>query len=165
MIDIEESAQRSEPNVATDWVPVGPAGFLSRALAFGLDLVLVHFLYLFLIVAGMMGIYMGTTGHYAADPTILFAITTPFVMVWPALFVGYFTYFHVTTGQTPGKAVLRIQVVTQTGRRLSTSQAVIRVFCYGLSGFFFGLGFLIALVRKDGKALHDLLVGSQVVLA
>ena len=70
--------------------------------------------------------------------------------------------FWVRRGYTPGKKVMRLIVLdTRTMRTLRTPQAIWRFVCYFLSMISL-IGFVLPLLRKDKKALHDLLSHSAV---
>lgn len=71
------------------------------------------------------------------------------------------------TGRTPGKALLRLAVVTVgpsgPGPGIGLKKALVRFLGYNLSGALLGIGHLIVLFRKDRRALHDLLAGTRVI--
>lgn len=71
------------------------------------------------------------------------------------------------TGRTPGKALLRLAVVTVgpsgPGPGIGLKKALVRFLAYNLSGALLGVGYLLVLFRKDRRALHDLLAGTKVI--
>jgi uncharacterized RDD family membrane protein YckC len=75
---------------------------------------------------------------------------------------GYSIVFHWMWGQTLGKMALQIRVVRMDGGPLSFGQSVGRYFGIYLSGLILGIGFIMAGVRSDKRALHDLLAGTRV---
>lgn len=77
----------------------------------------------------------------------------------------YFAGFYTHGGQTLGKRMLNIRVVTLEGRPLGWRQAFARVVGYVLSAMPLYLGYLWALWDRDGAALHDKLSGTRVVCA
>jgi uncharacterized RDD family membrane protein YckC len=77
----------------------------------------------------------------------------------------YCAYALSVSGRTPGMAAIGLRVVRADGAELDVSHAVLRVVLFPLSFLLFGLGFLLIVVRKDRRALHDLLVGTCVVYA
>lgn len=79
------------------------------------------------------------------------------------LYLGYFTYFHAQSGQTPGKKLLGIKVVSEDGSPISMGQAIGRTFSYWLSSFIVYLGYLLILVDKDNQGLHDKLAKTVVI--
>lgn len=76
---------------------------------------------------------------------------------------GYGIVFHWLWGQTPGKMLLQIKVVSMDGGSLSFGQATGRYFATFLSAIILGIGFIMAGIRTDKRALHDLLAGTRVV--
>ncbi|HSG06648.1 MAG TPA: RDD family protein, partial [Nitrospiria bacterium] len=77
-------------------------------------------------------------------------------------FLGYFTFFGVFGGQTPGKMYFRFQVVMKNGAGVPVLKALIRTLGYFLGFLSLGLGFLAAAVTPSGRALHDFLAGTRV---
>lgn len=66
-------------------------------------------------------------------------------------------------GATPGKLLLRLEVVGRDGRRPSPRRAWVRAALSLLSFSLLGLGCLLALFSRSGRALHDFLTGTYVV--
>ena len=67
-------------------------------------------------------------------------------------------------GATPGKKIVKIKIVdAKTFEDITNVQAITRSLGYIVSTIPFLLGFLMVAVRKDKRALHDLLAGTVVV--
>lgn len=77
----------------------------------------------------------------------------------------YFTYFHGSTGQTPGKMLLRIKIVKVSGEPLDFYTALIRWNGYFISASVMALGFLWVIFDKNKQGWHDKLAGTYVVKA
>jgi uncharacterized RDD family membrane protein YckC len=75
---------------------------------------------------------------------------------------GYSIVLHWIWGQTLGKMALQIRVVSMAGGPLSFGQSVGRYLATFLSALILGIGFIMAGVRPDKRALHDLLAGTRV---
>ena len=75
----------------------------------------------------------------------------------------YFAYPLATAGRTFGMAVLGVRAVRVDGTDLDTRHAVLRVLVFPLSFLLLGFGFVLILLRRDRRALHDLVAGSCVV--
>ncbi len=77
----------------------------------------------------------------------------------------YYTSFYTCYGASPGKMFLGLRIVDYySGENLGIMQTLVREsFGKWLSALFFGLGFILPLLRADGRALHDLFVSSQVI--
>lgn len=81
-----------------------------------------------------------------------------------ALISVYFVLFTGITGQTPGKKWVGIRVLKPDGRPLDWTTALTRFFLgYTTSVMTLGLGFLLALIDPNEKALHDKIANTRVV--
>jgi uncharacterized RDD family membrane protein YckC len=144
------------------------AGFVSRLAALVTDIVIISIL---IRAAGWLlddvrlatgiQIYIPelTDAAQAASPIHLTALGSLLISVI------YFLFFWTMGGQTPGKALLGLRVVTRSGGRLSFWRSLVRFFGYWLSSLLFGLGFLWASVDNYREGLHDKLAGTSVVYA
>jgi uncharacterized RDD family membrane protein YckC len=132
-------------------IRVRPGGFWRRALALGIDLVVVRLL---VAVGGLIGM--------ALRPLTLVAeaFWYAYLLVVPA---AYFVVSHGTDGQTIGKWLLGARVVAVSGEAIGYGRALARLAAAGISVISGGLGFLLAAVREDRRALHDLIAGTRVV--
>jgi uncharacterized RDD family membrane protein YckC len=72
----------------------------------------------------------------------------------------YFAYSLATTGRTVGKAIVGTRVFRADGGDLGAGRAVVRVLAMSLSFALLLIGFMFILVRKDRRALHDLIAGT-----
>ncbi|HYQ80176.1 MAG TPA: RDD family protein, partial [Anaeromyxobacteraceae bacterium] len=85
-------------------------------------------------------------------------------LVFVALVAGVYSALSVALmGATPGKRLLGLAVVGQDGRRPSPRRAAARAALSLLSFALLGLGALLALFTRSGRALHDFLTGTFVV--
>ncbi len=76
----------------------------------------------------------------------------------------YAGYFYSARSATPGKLVFGIQIVKISGEKLNFWEAGLRDSIGKLvSSSILGIGYLIAFVRADRCALHDLIFKTQVV--
>jgi uncharacterized RDD family membrane protein YckC len=75
----------------------------------------------------------------------------------------YLAYPLAASGRTFGMAALGVRAVRADGGDLSASHAVLRVLALPLSFLLLGFGFLLIVLRRDRRALHDLIAGSAVV--
>ena len=76
---------------------------------------------------------------------------------------GVVNVFHWLWGQTLGKMALQIKVVSMDGGPLTFGQAAGRYFATFLSAIILCIGFIMAGIRTDKRALHDLLAGTRVI--
>jgi len=75
----------------------------------------------------------------------------------------YFVFFFATTGQTVGKAIMGLRVVTNDGKRMGVRRSFIRAVCYTLSLAPLGLGFLWVLGEDRRRAWHDKIAHTYVL--
>lgn len=76
--------------------------------------------------------------------------------------VAYLAVFTVSGGQTLGKMAMGLRVVPLSGG-LTPGDAAVRVVVTLAGSLALGAGFVPALVRADGRALHDLAARTRVV--
>ncbi len=133
------------------------AGPVSRALAAGIDLGVV--LASYSAGVALLGFLAeALVGVSVEDGAGLLA--TLALLAWGA------TYLAVTTavsGRTVGKALVGLKVVSRDGRPVRPAGAVVRVVVLPLSTSFFALGLALIVLRRDHRALHDLIARTAVV--
>jgi uncharacterized RDD family membrane protein YckC len=140
-------------NVAEVQAP-GPAGFWIRALALGVDLAIVLLVQksFALMATALLGPVVEPEG--GQHPSVAF-----FTLVFSA---AYTTVLHAFAGQTIGKSLVGVRVVALDGTPLTAGAALLRYLSYYISAIPLGFGFLVAGLRRDKRALHDLITGSRV---
>jgi uncharacterized RDD family membrane protein YckC len=118
------------------------AGFWRRFAAFFIDWVLLA------IVSFILQAVLGSAGS---------ALTF-------LLGIGYYTYFHGSTGQTPGDAALSIRVVDKDGGgSIGYGRAFVRWLVSLVSFIVFLLGFLWMLWDSEKQTWHDKAANDVVV--
>jgi len=142
------------PGFAPISVATRPAGFWIRFVAVMIDGVVVLLAQGILFGAGWM-----LWGGGMDAGLLVKGVTRLFSSIIGA---GYSIVFHWMWGQTLGKMALQIRVVSMDGGPLSFGQSVGRYFGTILSALIFLIGFIMAGVRSDKRALHDLLAGTRV---
>jgi uncharacterized RDD family membrane protein YckC len=75
---------------------------------------------------------------------------------------AYFVVLHWLWGQTLGKMAMQVRVVTVEAGPLGFAQSTLRWIGYLASTIPFGIGYALAGVRSDKRALHDLIAGTRV---
>jgi len=145
----------------------GVAGIGSRFVASLLDSLIVfaffflQILALVLIGAAAAGGAVSTKDSEAAKWFVAIIIFADFLVFW-----GYYALFEAYwRGQTPGKRVMKIRVIKDSGRQItlfeSLARNLIRVVDY-LPGFYL-VGLITMLCNKRNKRLGDLAAGTMVV--
>lgn len=99
------------------------------------------------------------TARVAADSAI-----TVGLVVAAAFAVLDMVVLPALTGRTVGKWATGLRVECRSGERVGFARALLRhTVGYLLSLLTFGLGFLLAALNREGRALHDLIAGTVVV--
>ncbi|HXQ94892.1 MAG TPA: RDD family protein [Thermoplasmata archaeon] len=143
------------------------AGLLARFGAVILDFLLL--LVVTIVIAIPLGIlaFVATVAGAPGDWVGSF-VWGPFALLMFLLWIGYFTYFESTSGQTPGKRALGIRVVSvATARPPDLGHALVRnIFRVidWLPGLYF-VGFVVAALTSRKQRLGDLLADTIVVAA
>ena len=135
-------------------------GFWRRALAFFVDKIILFFVNLLVLFVGIFALWLGYSSSYSERfPEDILGSTISFTIIYGLVVVLihmlYFTYFHGTTGQTPGKMMLGLRVVRSTGEEMSLGIGFLRWVGYIVSTVFLWLGFVW--IAFDGKkqGWHD----------
>lgn len=135
-------------------LPPRPAGFWIRAVALAIDIVV--FVLAQLLLARLA---RALWGPGAGGDTPMRAAVTLFTLIFA---LCYTTTLHVVAGQTIGKSLVGVRVVGLDGALLTVGPAFLRHLAYFVSAATFGFGFLMGGLRRDKRALHDLIAGSRV---
>jgi uncharacterized RDD family membrane protein YckC len=149
------------------------AGFSSRAVAIIIDFAIISLvsavtiaaLALFLDLPSIQRFIDWLNSVLPGVTNMFDALTSPpFGAIFFLLFQYlYFVFFFSTTGQTVGKAVMGLRVVTIDGRRMGVRRSFIRTLCYTISLAPLGLGFLWVLGEDRRKAWHDKIAHTYVL--
>ena len=137
------------------WRDGRPAGFWIRLLA-----MLVDFFVFVVVGLSLNLIARRAWGPGADDSAAVHFLVSLFSLFFSAV---YATVLHAVGGQTLGKALVRVRVVADDGEPLPLGASLLRYLSYGVSVLPIGLGFVMAGLRRDKRALHDLIAGSRVL--
>lgn len=131
-----------------------PAGFWIRAAAAVVDGLVAS------LVQFSLGFVAGSLWGSEVESSAAFQST---IVVFTLLFALLYTaVLHAGPGQTIGKMLVGVRVVALDGEPLGFGPALLRSLAYLVSLMPLGAGFLMAGLRRDKRALHDLLAGSRV---
>jgi uncharacterized RDD family membrane protein YckC len=131
-----------------------PAGFWIRAGALVIDVAL------FGLVQSSLKFVATRVWGVDVDDSSVFKLT---IVIFTVAFAGlYVTLLHATAGQTIGKLLVGARVVLGDGERVPVGVALLRFFAYFVSSATLGFGYLMAGLRHDKRALHDLIAGTRV---
>jgi uncharacterized RDD family membrane protein YckC len=134
------------------------ANVASRAVAFLIDVVTIAVT--FAIGSAVVERIIGVFTDRSID---LADARVPYVLSFVAWVLLYCAYPLAVAGRTFGMAVLGLRAVRADGSDLDAGRAVLRVVVFPLSFLLFGIGFLLIVLRRDHRALHDLICNSAVV--
>ncbi len=155
---VERIARRivfREPRTGT----TANAGLISRALAIGVDIVIVNlsFSALAAVVALIVSAFSGNNRGASGEALVLGA------GIWIGLGGVYLVSFWSLAGQTPGMRFLGIQLDSHGKRRLHPGQGAKRLIGLGLSILTFGIGFLGILFNQRRRGWEDRFSDSEVL--
>ena len=137
------------------------AGFVTRAIAFAIDIALVDLAAA--IVAIVVG--LGISAFNLSDTVVTIAVVVG-GLAFLAWSIGYFATFWSTTGQTPGSRVMGVRVVCANGgEAVRLRAAVVRLAGMVLAAIPLFAGFLLILIDDRRRGLQDRLAGTVVVYA
>ncbi|MBN1667812.1 MAG: RDD family protein [Anaerolineales bacterium] len=149
------------------------AGFVSRLAAFAIDVVVIAlvsvsvtwFLSVTASMLQMQQILGFSLQQIAGSQVLIDRLFGPLVVGGLALVyvVGYHVFFWWLTGQTPGKYLLGLRVVTVKGQRVPPWRAALRYLGYILAALPLFVGFVWILVDDRRQGWHDKLAGTCVI--
>lgn len=146
------------------------AGFWRRLGAYAVDCTIIFFIFIILAsiasLAFFSGAISGNSKNFIADLTDPTRFSSIMILTWLFFIsfnIAYFTYFHGTTGRTPGKMLFGLQVVSTEGAPISFGIAFLRAVGYFVSNIFY-LGFIWVVFDKKKQGWHDKIAGTVVII-
>jgi len=149
------------------------AGFISRLIAFLIDLAVINLSLLF--IGWFLGIFLsffkqGTVLDASLENLtyINYVINLLLNPVFIALFIFgfifiYFTFFWSFSGHTPGMALMGLRVVPAHGGPTSLTRSIFRFFACIPSILSLGIGFLWIIIDDQRQAWQDTLASTFVI--
>lgn len=160
-----------EPQVVENYLGYY-AGFVSRFSAFlidviGIVLISVSITWFVTVIAEMLqvGAILEITLEQSGLQGLSGGRFGPLVgvILTAGYIVGYHVFFWSLTGQTPGKFMLGLRVVTTKGKKVNPLRALFRFFGYLVSAITLCLGFAWILVDDYRQGWHDKISGTYVI--
>ena len=150
------------------------AGFITRSFAFIIDLIIVALMLSFAsftlsFISRFIGLIPDIfTSLFSTNDAVVKnaydeALPNITIFVNIVLVFEYFIFFWTSSGQTIGKALMGVRVVSVSGRPLTFFQALFRFLLYPVSAMFFFLGFLWILADNQRQGWHDNLARTYVI--
>jgi len=145
--------------------PMEFASFWTRFAAYFIDGIITGIISA--IIGGVLGFAIGAAGGMSGDNKAVGIIIIQVVGfgVGFGIRAAYFIYFIGKSGQTPGKKLCKIRVVSADGSPVTYGKATGRFFGYMLSSLILCIGFLMAAWDDEKRALHDRLCNTRVIKA
>ena len=141
-----------------------PSFFFRRALAIIIDIALLAFMHqIIFILQGNMAFQALSIDTLASFKVIIPVFFVVFLLSFILLSMFYFIIFHALLGQTIGKMIFGIKVVSESNSPITIGTAFLRWAGYFLSILPFAAGFLWSVVERDHCAWHDKLALTRVV--
>jgi uncharacterized RDD family membrane protein YckC len=134
-------------------------GAASRTLAFVIDLVAAHLL--FLVAATFVALVVSLVGELR--PVWLFDALAG--AGWALLVGAYFVFFWTLKGQTPGMRIFDVRVVDRRGDPPGIARAIVRFGALLLSIIPLFAGLIPILFDRRRRGLQDLIAGTEVQYA
>jgi len=139
------------------------AGLGERALALLVDQsVLMAVLGVFFLGASLALRLNGIDTGLLLDAAGIKASALPFALLAAGLSLAYHSFFHGSTGRTPGKALLGIEVRTAAGGPLSRGRAILRWLGATLGLVCAGVGIFWAVFEPRRRGWADLISGTVI---
>jgi uncharacterized RDD family membrane protein YckC len=144
-------------------------GFWRRAVAAVIDQIILGFIYSILFMLGtMVGLSGFNTYSYTLQPDGLMKPFGGFMLLYHGfcilINIGYFTYFHGTIGQTPGKMAMSLKVMQVSGEEMTPGVAFLRWVGYIVSSLGLFLGYIWVAFDPRKQGWHDKIAGTVVIL-
>lgn len=144
-------------------------GFWIRVVAILIDAAILFSVNMLLNVIGAAVFLHGAEPHpsgvMAAYSGALLAYQGVMFLIDLAIGLSYTVFFLTRFGATPGKMALRLKVVTANGGPISASLAVGRFFANYVSALTLGIGYVMAGLDDQKRALHDRICDTRVIYA
>lgn len=138
------------------------AGIGSRFLALAFDTLIQFLAAIVVFIGGMLlGAFAGDI--YKRSSVWLVALM---ILFFFAVYFGYFAIFEaIWNGSTPGKRMVGIRVIKDSGRPITPAESVARNLLRIVDQIpgFYGVGIVCALLNRRNKRLGDFVAGSVVV--
>ncbi len=142
-------------------LPGRPASVKRRFVALVMDDILLAFITIFLAVLSGFTFTMGA-GSFPGKAWAITTIGISLKMIYFIVWLTYHTAFLGSTGQTPGKKVLGLQVIRTGGEKISYARALGRTLGYIPSSLLY-IGYMWAIWDRRKQAWHDKLADTLVI--
>lgn len=137
------------------------ASFPARAAAFVIDFLAAFALFTLIAIYGAKLLYYFGLLDPNAKYNFKFNFTNWYSLGFIVLYFGLFSYWG--HGQTPGKRLLKIRVVSLVHEHISLWHSIERALGYGASALELGFGFLQYFIHPNKQTVHDRIAETIVI--
>ncbi len=137
------------------------ASFSARAAAFSIDLIAAFTVFTVMAIYGAKLLYYFGLLDPNANYNFKFNFTNWYSLGFIVLYFGLFSYWG--HGQTPGKRLLKIRVVSLVHEHISLWHSIERALGYGASALELGFGFLQYIIHPNKQTVHDRIAETIVI--
>lgn len=154
-LDDSLDANQTDPVTEVKEIPLFYAGFWMRLWAYLID---------FLIIGSLNRIIINPIFRWFEIPLDDGGIFSAYTIVSSILFFGYFIGMTLIFGQTLGKMVLGIKVISIKHEKLDWKTVLFREWIGRYISAFFFLGYIATAFTQRKQGFHDLLADTGVVI-
>jgi len=151
------SARSSQRMLALEGAQLAP--FNRRAFAFVIDFMIVGTVFIAVTLTAIP--LVQKWGWFSGDVHVSLNFSNWYSIVVLVLYFGLCTYFG--KGQTPGKKLMRIRVVSTVHERLGLWHSLERALGYGASTLEGGFGFVQFFLTENRQTVHDRIAETIVI--
>lgn len=137
------------------------ASFFRRAAAFAVDFAAAFLLFLGLLLLGARVLAYFELFPADKDYNFKFDLQHWYSLLFLVAYFGLCTYWG--KGQTPGKRLLKIRVVSLAHEHISLWHAIERALGYGASALELGFGFMQYFIHPNKQTVHDRIAETIVI--
>jgi uncharacterized RDD family membrane protein YckC len=161
----EQETKKSSrvPESDESLIVVEKAGLVLRFAAGMVDLALISGVVGLFLLVGNVVFSWTSPGAGAMGFGAFLLLTLPVYILEVLLAAGYFSYFHGSTGQTPGKMLLGLKVVDKTGSLPTYANSFLRFVAGTFSALLFFMGFIWIGLDLNKQGWHDKIAQTVVI--
>jgi len=144
------------------------AGFITRLVALVIDILVINAVTASVSLAARLIFQFFGLGQYLPQEFAgyLILVVAALVAVFTLIFAFFYAiFFWRISGQTLGKALMGIRVVSTDGQFITFRRGVVRFLGYWVSTLVFFIGFLWALADDRRQTWHDKFAKTYVIYA
>lgn len=146
---------------AVDGIPLAP--FWRRGIALAMDFLIAGTL--FMLIVYPISLLLFRLKVIQPEEELILKMNffqNWYSIIWLVLYFGLATYW--SNGKTPGKALVKIRIVSLVHERIGLWHSIERALGYGASALEFGFGFIQYFIHPNKRTVHDRIAETIVVL-